>query len=578
MLRTLAKSIRDNKKLSIITPILVIYESLAGALIPFLMGDLIDKGLMQKDLPYILKLGTFLMIVALSAIIAGCYASWFAGKAAAGFAQNLRHDMFYHIQDFSFKNIDQFSSASLVTRLTTDTNNLQQAYQGMLRIAVRAPSLLIFASIMALIVSAKMSLVFVFTIPLLIIGLALIIKHARPLFRKVFQRYDKLNRVIREDVRGIRVVKSYVRQQQEINKFDEAATGIYGVFSKAQRTMALNMPLVQLTVNITMLLLCWFGAKLIVGNQLKAGQLISMFSYTMQILMSLNMLSMIFNQLSMAQASAERVSKVLNAKSSIISPANGLTTVKNGDIDFDHVDFSYLQDEEALQLTDIDLHIKSGEVVGIIGKTGSGKSTLVSLIPRLYDVLNGKVCVGGQNVKKYDLKVLRDNVSVVLQNNVLFSGTVKNNLKWGNPNATDAQIVQACKWAQADEFIKSLPEGYDTEIEQNGTNVSGGQMQRLCIARALLKNPKILILDDSTSAIDTNTDAQIQKTFKEELPHITKIIISQRISSISSADKIIVLDHGKIIGCGTHQELLKNNSLYHDIYESQNYKGSEEHA
>ncbi|KRM52084.1 ABC transporter ATP-binding protein [Ligilactobacillus araffinosus] len=497
-----------------------------------------------------------------------------AGKAAAGFSKNLRHDLFYHIQKFSFENIDRFSSASLVTRLTTDTNNLQQAYQGMLRIAVRAPAVIIFSFVMAFIVSAKISLIFVVVLPILGIGLITIVKKARPFFHQVFQRYDVLNQVIREDVRGIRVVKSYVRQKNENQKFDNAANGIYDVFLKAQQTMALNAPLMQLIVNATMLLLCWFGAKMIVGNQLQDGQLVSMFSYTMQILMNLNMLSMIFNQLSMAEASASRVVRVLKAEPSIKSPQNGIQTVQDGTVDFDHVSFSY--DHENLQLKDINLHLKAGETLGIIGKTGSGKSTLVSLLPRLYDVTSGKVALGGINVKDYDLKTLRDNVSVVLQNNVLFSGTVKENLKWGNSQATDAQIVQACKWAHADEFIQELPQGYDTPLEQNGTNVSGGQMQRLCIARALLKNPQVLILDDSTSAVDTNTDAEIRKAFREDLPQITKIIISQRISSISDADQIIVLDHGEITAQGTHQELLKSSKLYHDIYESQNYQGGME--
>ena len=578
MIRILAKSVRENKKYSIIAPILVFFQAMTNVAVPFLMGDLIDKGIMKGNLTYICHLGLLLLLLALAGIIAGITASWLAGRASAGFSKNLRHDLFNHIQQFSFENIDNFSSASLVTRLTTDTNNLQQAYQGMLRIAVRAPSVMIFAFVMAFVVSAKMALIFVVVIPILTFGLFAIIKKARPLFHQVFQRYDVLNQVVREDVRGIRVVKSYVRQDTENQKFDDAANGIYDVFLKAQQTMALNAPLMQFVVNATMLLLCWFGAKLIVGNQLQDGQLISMFSYTMQILMSLNMLSMIFNQLSMAEASASRVVRVLKAQPSIESPADGVQTVKDGTVDFDHVSFSYDHDPQKLQLQDINLHLKAGETLGIIGKTGSGKSTLVSLLPRLYDVTSGKVQLGGINVQDYDLKTLRDNVSVVLQNNVLFSGTVKDNLRWGNPHATDEQIVQACKWAHADEFIQKLPDGYDTMLEQNGTNVSGGQMQRLCIARALLKNPQVLILDDSTSAVDTNTDAQIRQAFRDDLPHITKIIISQRISSISDADQIIVLDHGKITAQGTHAELLKSSKLYHDIYESQNYQGGEKHG
>ena len=578
MIRILAKSVRENKKYSIIAPILVFFQAMTNVAVPFLMGDLIDKGIMKGNLTYICHLGLLLLLLALAGIIAGITASWLAGRASAGFSKNLRHDLFNHIQQFSFENIDNFSSASLVTRLTTDTNNLQQAYQGMLRIAVRAPSVMIFAFVMAFVVSAKMALIFVVVIPILTLGLFAIIKKARPLFHQVFQRYDVLNQVIREDVRGIRVVKSYVRQDTENQKFDDASNGIYDVFLKAQQTMALNAPLMQFVVNATMLLLCWFGAKLIVGNQLQDGQLISMFSYTMQILMSLNMLSMIFNQLSMAEASASRVVRVLKVQPSIESPANGVQTVKDGTVDFDHVNFSYDHDSQKLQLQDINLHLKAGETLGIIGKTGSGKSTLVSLLPRLYDVTSGEVQLGGINVQDYDLKTLRDNVSVVLQNNVLFSGTIKDNLRWGNPHATDEQIVQACKWAHADEFIQKLPDGYDTMLEQNGTNVSGGQMQRLCIARALLKNPQVLILDDSTSAVDTNTDAQIRQAFRDDLPHITKIIISQRISSISDADQIIVLDHGKITAQGTHAELLKSSKLYHDIYESQNYQGGEHHG
>lgn len=578
MIRILAKSVRENKKYSIIAPILVFFQAMTNVAVPFLMGDLIDKGIMKGNLTYICHLGLLLLLLALAGIIAGTTASWLAGRAAAGFSKNLRYDLFNHIQQFSFENIDNFSSASLVTRLTTDTNNLQQAYQGMLRIAVRAPSVMIFAFVMAFVVSAKMALIFVVVIPILALGLFVIIKKARPLFHQVFQRYDVLNQVVREDVRGIRVVKSYVRQETEKQKFNDAADGIYDVFLKAQRTMALNAPLMQFVVNATMLLLCWFGAKLIVGNQLQDGQLISMFSYTMQILMSLNMLSMIFNQLSMAEASASRVVRVLKVQPSIESPANGVQTVKDGTVDFDRVNFSYDHDPQKLQLQDINLHLKAGETLGIIGKTGSGKSTLVSLLPRLYDVTSGEVQLGGINVQDYDLKTLRDNVSVVLQNNVLFSGTIKDNLRWGNPHATDEQIVQACKWAHADEFIQKLPDGYDTMLEQNGTNVSGGQMQRLCIARALLKNPQVLILDDSTSAVDTNTDAQIRQAFRDELPHITKIIISQRISSISDADQIIVLDHGKITAQGTHAELLKSSKLYHDIYESQNYQGGEHHG
>ena len=574
MLRILARSIRENKRNSIIAPLLVVYTSLIGAIIPFLMGRMIDDGIMKNNLTYIIKLGMILVILAISAIISGCTASWLAGKAAAGFSKNLRHDLFHHIQNFSFENIDEFSSASLVTRLTTDTNNLQAAYQGMLRIATRAPAVLIFASVMAFSVSPRIAIVFIITLPILIVGLFLIIKHARPLFRKVFQRYDVLNQVVREDIRGIRVVKSYVRQKLEIKKFNKAADNIYDIFSKAQKIMALNAPLMQFVVNSTMLLLCWFGAKMIVGGQLQDGQLISMFSYTMQILMSLNMLSMIFNQVSMAEAAARRVTKILRTKPTIISPVQGLKTMTNGDIEFDNVDFSYEHQGSKLQLMDINLKIKSGTTLGIVGRNGSGKSTLISLIPRLYDVLTGKVMVGDHNVKDYDLKSLRNNIAMVLQNNILFSGTIKDNLKWGNPHATDEQMIQACKWAQADGFIRQLPEEYDTQIEQNGTNVSGGQMQRICIARALLKNPKILILDEATSAIDNETEMKIQQAFQKQLPNVTKIIISQRISSVMKANQIIILEHGKITAHGTHSELLRTSALYRELYDSQNYERS----
>lgn len=495
--------------------------------------------------------------------------SWLAGNAAAGFARNLRQDLYYHIQTFSFADIDAISTSGLITRVTTDVNNLQNAYQRLMLIATRAPIVLLSSAIIAFVVSVRMALLFVLILPVLILGLYWIIRKAQPYFHQVFKRYDKLNQV----VRGIRVMKTYVRQQQEINKFNQATQNIYDVFTKAQRTMALNTPLMELVINGTILLLIWFGAKMIVAHTLELGQLISLFSYAISILSSLMMLSAIFNQLSMAQASAQRVVSVLNMHSKITSPAHALTTVADG-----RIDFSYQNDPHNLQLHDINLHIKSGQVIGIIGATGAGKTSLVQLIPRLYDVTRGSVKVAGRDVKEYDLHTLHDKVAVVLQQSMLFAGTIKENLRWGNPQATDAELVEACQLAPVDDFVRSLPQGYDTMIEQNGTNVSGGQMQRLCIARALLKQPRILILNDATSAVDTNTDAKIRYSFRTDMPDVTKIIISQRIASIADADQIIVLDHGQINGLGTHAELVQNNPIYRSIYLSQTKQEGDHHG
>lgn len=578
MIKTLAKSIRENKWPSIWAPILVVLRSIAGTIVPFLMGKMVDNGLMAKNIHYIITMGITLLLVTLFAMTCGMLSSWLAGNAAAGFARNLRQDLYYHIQTFSFADIDAISTSGLITRVTTDVNNLQNAYQRLMRIATRAPIVLLSSAIMAFVVSVRMALLFVLILPVLILGLYWIIRKAQPYFHQVFKRYDKLNQVVREDVRGIRVVKTYVRQQQEINKFNQATQNIYDVFTKAQRTMALNTPLMELVINGTILLLIWFGAKMIVAHTLELGQLISLFSYAISILSSLMMLSAIFNQLSMAQASAQRVVSVLNMHSKITSPAHALTTVADGRIAFNHVDFSYQNDPHNLQLHDINLHIKSGQVIGIIGATGAGKTSLVQLIPRLYDVTRGSVNVAGHDVKEYDLHTLRDKVAVVLQQSMLFAGTIKENLRWGNPQATDAELVEACQLAQVDDFVRSLPQGYDTMIEQNGTNVSGGQMQRLCIARALLKQPRILILDDTTSAVDTNIDAKIRHSFRTDMPDVTKIIISQRIASIADADQIVVLDHGQINGLGTHDELVQNNPIYRSIYLSQTKQEGDHHG
>lgn len=578
MIKTLAKSIRENKWPSIWAPLLVVLQAVAGTIVPFFTGKLIDNGIMAHNINYIIKMGIILILITLFAMFCGLLSSWLAGTAAAGFARNLRQDLYYHIQTLSFANIDQISTAGLITRITTDTNNLQNAYQRLMRIATRAPIVLISSAVMAFVVSPHLALLFVVILPVLGIGLYFIIRKAQPYFHIVFKRYDHLNQVVREDLRGIRVVKTYVRQPQEINKFNHATQSIYDAFTKAQRTIALNTPLMEFMINLTILLLIWFGAKLIVAHKLELGQLVSMFSYAISILSSLMMLSMIFSQLAMAQASAHRVVNVLNMQSTISSPQHPLMTVVNGDIKFDHVNFSYQNSVDKLQLKDINLHIKSGQTIGIIGPTGAGKTSLVQLIPRLYDVTTGSVSVANHNVKDYDLHVLRNSVGMVLQQNTLFSGTIKDNLKWGNLQATDAQIVNACKLAHIDDFVNSLPDGYDTVIDQSGTNVSGGQMQRLCIARALLNQPRILIFDEATSAVDTNTDIAIRQSLHQDLPTVTKIIISQRIASIADADQIIVMNHGEINGIGTHQSLLKDNDIYRNIYLSQTKQEGDNHA
>ena len=565
MINTLRKSIRQYKKQSLLSPLFVICEVIIEMLIPYLVGILIDNGIMKGNMPYIMKTGLLLFVITIVSLVLGAGASYFSAHAAAGFAANLRKDMFYHVQDFSFENIDKFSSSSLVTRMTTDVNNIQMAYQMLIRIAVRAPMMLIVSIIMSLIISPRLSLIFVIIAPVFVIIMALIIKSANPYFPKIFRGYDQMNQVVRENIRGIREVKTYVQEDEQTTKFKKSSGFIYKLFSTAQKIMSLNSMVVIAVLNISNLAICWFGAKEIVGGTLQAGQLISMFSYSNSVLNSLNILAMIITQLVVSAASGRRIAEVINEKPSIENPLKPLKEVTNGEVIFDHVNFKYNPDDKNYALHDINLKIKPGETLGIIGKTGSSKSTLVSMIPRLYDTDSGAVRVSGHNVKSYDLKTLRDNVAVVLQNNVLFSGTIKDNLKWGNENATDEQILAASKIAHADDFIQEMPDKYDTMVEQGGNNVSGGQKQRITIARALLKKPKILILDDSTSAVDTQTEREIRESLAQEMPDTTKIIISQRIVSIKDADRIIVMDDGNIQDIGNHDELMERNDLYSSI-------------
>lgn len=577
MIKKLMRSIREFKSESLKTALYAGLEVVMEIIVPFLMASIIDKGIYGGNLNILAKLGIAMIICVLLGMLFGLLAGAKAAKAATGFARNLRQDMYFHIQGFSFSNIDKFSSAGLVTRLTTDITNMQNAYQMIIRIAVRAPLLLIFALFMSFTISVKLALVFLVMIPILGGGLALIIHKAHPIFEQVFDTYDYLNSVVQENLSGIRVVKSFVREEHEKKKFNKVSTDLYNKFLKAESYVSLNAPLMQFVVYTCLILVFWLGARIIVlsgGVELTTGQLTSLITYAMQIMISLMMLSMVLVIITIAQSSCERIVEVLDEKSDITNPQNPDMEVKDGSICFENVDFGYYKNKDIYALQNINLTIPSGATVGIIGGTGSGKSSLVQLIPRLYDATHGKVLVGGKDVKTYDIETLRDNVAMVLQKNVLFSGTIKENLRWGDENASDEAIIHACKLAQADEFIQTFPNKYDTYIEQGGSNVSGGQRQRLCIARALLKKPKILILDDSTSAVDTKTDALIRKAFREEIPDTTKIIIAQRISSVEDADMIIVMDDDKIDSIGTHDELLKNNKIYQEVYKSQQ-KGEE---
>ena len=576
MIKRLLKSVREFKKDALLTPFFVVLEVVMEVIIPLIMALLIDKGIDGQDMAAIWKYGIILVLCAMLALVFGAAAGTFAARASTGFARNLRHDMYYNVQNFSFSNIDKFSTGSIVTRLTTDVTNVQNAFQMCTRIAVRCPVMLVFALFMAMKINSRMALVFLAVLPILAIGMGILMKVVGPVFERAFKIYDRMNTVVQENVRGIRVVKTYVREDHETEKFEGVSGMLYRTFSKAQKTMAGVMPLMQFCMYACMLLISWFGARLIVGGSMTTGELTSMFSYAMQILMSLMMVAMVFVMITMAKASAERVAEILDEQPDLHNPANPIHEVKDGAIEFDDVSFSYKGDERKLALKNVNLHIKAGQTVGILGGTGSAKSTLVQLIPRLYDTTHGTVKVGGVDVRDYDIEALRDQVAMVLQKNVLFSGTIKENLRWGDENASDEELERVCRLAQADEFIQQMPDKYDTYIEQGGSNVSGGQKQRLCIARALLKKPKILILDDSTSAVDTKTDALIRKAFAEEIPDTTKIIIAQRVSSVQDADQIVILDGGTVQAVGTHDELLAANTIYQEIYNQQNRKGGEE--
>ncbi len=574
MLRTLGKQIKEYKKASILTPVFVTCEVIMELLIPILMAKIIDDGIGKGNDTLVYKVGALMAVLAMLSLLFGILNGKYAAEASTGFAKNLRKGMYENIQNFSFSNIDKYSTAGLVTRMTTDVTNVQNAYQMIIRMCARAPMMLIIAVIMSISISPKLSMIFIVAIIFLGGCLALIIYSAFGVFDKVFKKYDNVNASVQENVNAIRVVKAYVREDYENKKFNRAIEEVYRLFVKAESRVTLNNPVMMVTVYGCILALSWFGAKMIVVNELTTGELVSLFSYIMNIMISLMMISMAFVMITMARASAERIAEVLNEKSDLTNNDNPVYSVKNGDIDFNQVNFKYKSTSEEMVLSDIDVHIKSGETIGIIGGTGSSKSSFVNLISRLYDVTDGEVKVGGINVKDYDIETLRNEVSVVLQKNVLFSGTIKENLRWGNKIATDEELVTACKLACADEFIEKFPDGYDTYIEQGGSNVSGGQKQRLCIARALLKKPKILILDDSTSAVDTATDAKIRANMKKSIPGTTKLIIAQRISSVQESDKIIVLDDGHIDGFGTHEELLANNEIYKEVYYSQT-KGDE---
>ena len=576
MLKRLAGCVRQYKGASLLSPLFVVLEVIMEVIIPLLMAKLIDDGIDGANQAAILKTGGILAVCCILSLLFGILAGHFAAKASAGFAKNIRHDLFHTVQGFSFFNIDRFSASSLVTRLTTDVTNLQNAYQMIVRVALRSPAMLIFSLAMAIRISPKLSIIFLIAIPILGAFVFFLMSSVHPIFERVFRTYDKLNNVVQENVHGVRVVKAFVREDYEISKFAKISQKIYADFCKAEGRLSFSMPGMQVAVYSCMLLLSWFGARIIVGSggsNLTTGELMSLMTYALQILGALMMLSMIFVMVVISRASAERIVEVLDEQSDLTNPEHSVLKVADGSVDFSHVSFSYSKRMDKCCLKDIDLHIPSGMTVGILGGTGSSKSSLVQLIPRLYDTTAGTVKVGGVDVKDYDLDTLRNAVAMVLQKNVLFSGTIKENLRWGNEQATDAELQEACRLANADEFIATFPKGYDTYLEQGGANVSGGQKQRLCIARALLKKPKILILDDSTSAVDTKTDAGIRTALKTYLPETTKFIIAQRISSLQDSDLILVLDGGVINGMGTHEELLQTNAIYQEIYEEQTKKG-----
>ena len=581
MIKRLARCVREYKWAAMLSPLCMIGEVTMEVLIPLVMAKLYDYGIVLQDMTVVVQQSLILMLCAVASLGFGSASAVFAAKAGTGFAKNLRHDMYYHVQEFSFSNIDKFSTASIVTRLTSDVANIQMAFQMMIRMAIRCPMMLVLALISAMRISVKLSLVYCVALPLLAVVIFGLVPVVFRIFDQVFKTYDSLNNVVQENVHGIRVVKSFVREEKEVEKFTGTSGEIYRLFCKAEHILALNSPIMQLCVYACILFISWFGAKMVVssgnvpGAGLTTGELSSMLTYTTQILSSLMMLSMVFVMVIMSRAPMRRCAELLEEKPNLVSPENAVTDVKDGSIDFENVSFRYSEKAQLDALQNVNLHIPSGATVGILGVTGSSKSTLVQLIPRLYDVTGGSLKVGGVDVRDYDLEVLRDNVAMVLQKNTLFSGTIKENLRWGNPQATDEELRHVCRLACADEFIQGFPDGYDTHIEQGGTNVSGGQKQRLCIARALLKKPRILILDDSTSAVDTRTDAMIRKAFREEIPGTTKLIIAQRISSIQDADLIIIMEGGKILESGTHEQLLENSEIYQNLYNTQQ-KGREE--